>query len=85
MKGNTRFAEAGIASRRNDSHVCSMSDKQIALETIQHLPESATLADITKRLEFVAAVRAGLDQIERGETIPHEQVKRELLNSFQSR
>jgi len=55
-----------------------MSDKQIALETIQHLPESATLADITKRLEFVAAVREGLDQIQRGETVPHEQVKREL-------
>ncbi|MBI3878202.1 MAG: hypothetical protein HY300_19955 [Verrucomicrobia bacterium] len=55
-----------------------MSDKQIALETIQHLPESATLADIAKRLEFVAAVRQGLDQIQRGETVPHEQVKREL-------
>ena len=58
-----------------------MSDKQIALETIQHLPESATLADITKRLKFVAAVGAGLDQINHGETMPHTQVKRELLAS----
>ena len=55
-----------------------MSDKQITLKTIQHLPESATLADITKRLEFIAAVRAGLDQIHHGETVPHAQVKREL-------
>ena len=55
-----------------------MSDKQIALETISHLPETATLAEITKRLEFVAAVREGLDQIARSEVVPHEQVKREL-------
>lgn len=55
-----------------------MSDKQIALETISHLPETTTLAEITRRLEFVAAVREGLDQIARGETVPHEQVKREL-------
>jgi hypothetical protein len=55
-----------------------MSDKQIALETIRHLPESATLVDIARRLEFVAAARRGLDQVQRGETVPHEQVKREL-------
>ena len=55
-----------------------MSDKQIALETISQLPETATLTDIAKRLEFVSAVREGLDQVKRGETVPHEQVKREL-------
>jgi len=55
-----------------------MSDKQIALETIQQLPESVTLDEIKKRLEFVTGVREGLDQVGRGETVPHEQVKREL-------
>lgn len=55
-----------------------MSDKQVALETIQRMPESASLDDITHRLEFLTAVQKGLDQIERGEVVPHEQVKKEL-------
>jgi predicted transcriptional regulator len=29
-------------------------------------------------VEFLAAFRKGLDQIERGETIPHDEVKRQL-------
>ncbi|GDY23212.1 hypothetical protein LBMAG56_45590 [Verrucomicrobiota bacterium] len=70
--------EAIVASPTKIRYRPAMSDKQIALDTIQHLPETATLADITKRLEFVVAVREGLDEIERGETVPHEQIKREL-------
>ncbi len=55
-----------------------MSDKQFAIETIQRLPEDTSLDIISRRLEFVAAIRKGLDQIEKGETVSHEQVKREL-------
>jgi predicted transcriptional regulator len=55
-----------------------MSDKQLALDSIQRLPEDASLTDIAERVEFLAAVRKGLDQIERGQTIPHDEVKRQL-------
>ena len=55
-----------------------MSDKQIALESIQRLPEDISLNAIAERLEFLAGIRKGLDQIERGETVPHEEVKRQL-------
>jgi predicted transcriptional regulator len=55
-----------------------MSDKQLALDSIKRLPENASLDVIAERVEFLAAVRKGLDQIERGETIPHEEVKRQL-------
>ncbi len=55
-----------------------MSDKQLALDSIERLPENASLDVIADRLEFLAAVRKGLDQIGRGETIPHEEVKRQL-------
>ncbi|MDE3068032.1 MAG: hypothetical protein KGJ60_10845 [Verrucomicrobiota bacterium] len=55
-----------------------MSDKQLALKSIERLPEDASLELIAERMEFLAAVRKGLDQIERGETIPHEEVKRQL-------
>ena len=55
-----------------------MSEKQLALNSIERLPEDASLDDIAERMEFLAAIRKGLDQIERGETIPHEEVKRQL-------
>ncbi len=58
--------------------VNAMSDKQLALESIQRLPESASLDAIAERLEFLAGIRRGLDQIERGETVSHEGVKRQL-------
>ena len=55
-----------------------MSDKQMVLDSIERLPENASLDVIAERVEFLAAVRKGLDQIERGQTIPHDEVKRQL-------
>jgi predicted transcriptional regulator len=55
-----------------------MSDKELALASIQQLPADAGLDAIAERLEFLAAIRKGFDQIERDETVPHEEVKREL-------
>ncbi|MDB6124862.1 MAG: hypothetical protein JWQ71_3855 [Pedosphaera sp.] len=57
-----------------------MSDKQVALETIQRMAENVTLDEITHRLEFLAAVQKGLDQVKHGEVVPHDQVKRELAS-----
>ena len=55
-----------------------MSDKEIAIETIERLPDDANLEAIAQRLEFLAGIRKGLDQIKNGQTIPHEEVKRQL-------
>jgi predicted transcriptional regulator len=55
-----------------------MSDKELALDSIRRLPEDARLDTIAERLEFLAAIRKGSEQIEHGETVPHEEVKRQL-------
>jgi predicted transcriptional regulator len=55
-----------------------MTQKELVLEAIQDLPDEASLREIVERIEFLAAVQKGLDQLDRGESIPHEQVKREL-------
>ena len=55
-----------------------MSDKELALDSIRRLPEDARLDVIAERLEFLAAIRKGSEQIERSETVPHEEVKRQL-------
>ena len=59
-------------------HYYLMSDKELALDSIRQLPEDTRLETIAERLEFLAAIRKGFDQIERGETVSHEEVKRQL-------
>jgi predicted transcriptional regulator len=55
-----------------------MSDKQLALESIQRLPDDASMETILERLRFMAGIREGLDAAERGETVSVEEVKRQL-------
>ena len=57
-----------------------MSDKQLVLDSIERLPEDVNLEVIAERVEFLSAIRKGLDQIERGQTIPHAEVKRQLAS-----
>ncbi len=55
-----------------------MSNKQIVEDLLQRIPEEASLRDIVREIEFVAAVREGLAELDRGERIPIEEVEREL-------
>jgi len=58
-----------------------MSNREIAIDLIRKLPETASLHDIAREIEFVAGVREGFAQLERGEGVPAEQV-RELIPSW---
>jgi hypothetical protein len=55
-----------------------MSNKQIVEDLLQRIPEGASLHDIAREIEFVAAVRQRLDELDRGERIPIEEVERGL-------
>lgn len=55
-----------------------MSQKELVLEAIQELPDDASLDQIADRVEFMAAIQKGIDDIDRGDTIPHEEVKKQL-------
>lgn len=55
-----------------------MSNKQIVEDLLQRIPEDASLHDIAREIEFIAAVRQGLDELGRGERIPIEGVERDL-------
>jgi predicted transcriptional regulator len=55
-----------------------MTQKELVLDAIGELPDEASLDDIAARIEFLAAVQKGLDQLDRGEGIPHAEVKRQL-------
>ena len=55
-----------------------MTTKQIALRTIEQLPEDASWADIQERINFVAGVRKGLGELDEGQGISHDKVKEEF-------
>lgn len=56
----------------------SHSVKQEALDVIQRLPETADMEEIMYHLYVVEKVRKSREAIERGETISHEDLKREI-------
>jgi predicted transcriptional regulator len=55
-----------------------MTSKQIVEDLLQRIPEGASLHDIAQQIEFIAAVRQGIEELNRGEQIPIEEVEREL-------
>jgi hypothetical protein len=56
----------------------AMDNKQIVEDLLQRLPDGASLHDIAQEIEFIAAVRQGLDELDRNEYVPLEDVERDL-------
>jgi hypothetical protein len=56
----------------------SMSDKEMVVDLLKRLPADAKLRDIGREIEFLAAIREGEEQADRGEVVLHDQVKREF-------
>jgi predicted transcriptional regulator len=52
-----------------------MSNREIAIDLIQKLPENVSLHDIAREIEFIAGVQEGFEQIERGEGVAAEEVR----------
>ena len=57
-----------------------MTEKEMVLETIRALPDNCSLEEIAERIEFIAAAQKGFDQLDRGEGIPHDEVKKQLAS-----
>ena len=55
-----------------------MTMKEAALKTIEEMPETASWEEIEEKVRFVAALEKGLEQVDKGQVIPHEQVKKNL-------
>lgn len=55
-----------------------MTDKAQALEAIDKMPESASMREIVERLAFMAGIREGLEQLDRGERIPISTVEKKI-------
>jgi predicted transcriptional regulator len=52
-----------------------MSDKEAVLELVKRLPPNVSLRDIVKEIEFIAAVKDGLEEIDQGKGVLIEAVE----------
>jgi predicted transcriptional regulator len=50
------------------------------LEAVRELPDDCSIDDIAERVEFLAAVQKGFDQLDQGQDIPHDEVKRQVAS-----
>ncbi len=55
-----------------------MSDKELVIDRIQHLPETASVSQIVEELQILAAIQEGEKAADQGRTKTHEQVKQLL-------
>ena len=56
----------------------TMTNKEIVQDLLRRIPDDASLQDIARELEFIAAVRQGLSELDNGDSIPIEEVEQEL-------
>lgn len=55
-----------------------MSTREAVQTILQSLPPDVSLREVAREIEFIAGVREGLAELDRGEGIPVDEVRREL-------
>lgn len=55
-----------------------MSTREAVQSILEKLPAGISLHEVAREIEFIAAVRDGLAELDRGEGIPVDQVRREI-------
>ncbi|WP_269539729.1 hypothetical protein [Cerasicoccus fimbriatus] len=55
-----------------------MSVKEMAMETISHLPEDVSWEVVKERIDFMAAIERGMQELDAGQGVPIEDVENDL-------
>ena len=55
-----------------------MNTKELVLEAVKDLPDSAGIEDAMERLLLLAKIQRGIEQADAGETISHDEVKQRM-------
>ena len=62
----------------SQGHTLDMTNKEIVEDLLRRIPDDASLHDIARELEFIAAVRQGVSELDHGQSVSIEEVEREL-------
>ena len=68
----------GLVRRGRRGYTEGMTSKDLAIRTIQELPDTATWEDIEERVRFLAGIDKGLADIKAGRVVAHEEVRESL-------
>ena len=55
-----------------------MSTKELAIDSLKALPETATWEEIQERIRFMAAIEKGRQDMREGRLVAHESIQHEL-------
>jgi predicted transcriptional regulator len=61
-----------------ESRVLSMPAKEQVRAMLDALPSDCTIEDVQYGLYVLEKIRRGIEELDRGEGIPHEEVKRQM-------
>lgn len=56
----------------------TLLDKNQVINSFSDLPDQVSSEELIERILFIESVYKGLQDIDKGKTVPHEQVMREL-------
>jgi hypothetical protein len=70
----------GVAFSEVAPHIFPMTEKEVVLKTVRELPDNCSIDEIADRIDFLAAVQKGLDQLDSGDGIPHDEIKKQLAS-----
>jgi predicted transcriptional regulator len=60
-----------------------MSVKEQAIETIRAMPEGVTWPDLAERMQLIAAVEKGREEIRQGQGVPHAEARQRIASCLQ--
>jgi hypothetical protein len=69
-----------MASETSATNTSAMTDKEFVFDLLRRLPDDVTIYEIAQQLEFVAAVRQGLAELDSGRSVSIEQIERDLAS-----
>jgi hypothetical protein len=59
-------------------NIISLNSKEIIKDLLLRLPDDISLHQIAQEIEFIAAIRQGISELERAESVSLEQIEQEL-------
>jgi predicted transcriptional regulator len=76
--GEWRSLSATNGNVAYNSIMAQQMTRDRIIEALREMPADATVDDAIERLVFLAKIEAGLNELDAGKGIPHEEVKRRL-------
>ena len=65
------------ATAKNNSE---LTDKEFVFDLLHRLPDDVTIYEIAQKIEFIAAIRQGLAELDSGRSVAIEQIERDLAS-----